>query len=111
MINSFNYLPDELIHTLALSFPLREISYFCRSNQRFNNLICNDEYFWRQKFIKDYGDVDWTGSWKNLYMDYLNVWIFGGNNLGLLGLGSDLRAMIILIDISLHKYPILKLNI
>lgn len=58
---------------LRLPLPLSDISQLCRASKRFNEVICNNEYFWRLKFIKDYG------SWKYLHTNWTNVYSFGEN--------------------------------
>jgi len=56
----------------------------------FNNIISEDNSFWRQKFYYDYGRISFTeGSWKQLYRCYQNVWNFGYNYCG--GLGYEYK--------------------
>src|SRR5690606_14365936 len=121
---SLSSLPFELF----LDFPLGQINSLCRTNIHLNNIICNNEDFWRSKFIRDFKFIpeEYKGSWKQLYKEYNNlyifgntiipninhnikakqvscgayytglidlnnnVWMFGGNILGELGLGDDL---------------------
>ena len=86
-------LPDELIVLQALEFDLPSISKFCQVSRRLNRLICDNELFWRQKFIRDYefSPVRYTGSWKLLYREYQAVWSFGSNRVGELGLGTKVH--------------------
>jgi hypothetical protein len=54
--------------------PLRNIVNLCLTSKRFNEVICDNEYFWRLKFIKDYKFVpNYTGNWKHLYKNFRNV--------------------------------------
>lgn len=79
----FEILAPEKIMDIALFLPLPDIAYLCRTNSRFNEIICNNEYFWQQKFYNDYGVINYTvGSWKDLYKNYMNVWVFGDNEYG-----------------------------
>ena len=82
----FDLLPDPQIIEIALYLSLHDIPQYCRINSRFNNLICNNEIFWRLKFHKDYDKtrpVNYTvNSWKSLYMNFNNVWTFGSNIFG-----------------------------
>jgi len=106
---SFELFPEDYLINLALSLPLSLIIRFCQTNKRFNRLICNNTYFWQHKFLRDFGPINYQGSWKYLYLNYLNVWGWGDNMYGQLGLGSDLRAMIPYLDLNRHNYPILRL--
>ena len=58
MNDRFNSLPTEIILHIALFEPLNNINHMCLSSQRFNNLICNNNYFWREKFVKDFDEPD-----------------------------------------------------
>jgi alpha-tubulin suppressor-like RCC1 family protein len=46
--------------------------------------------FWQLKFRNDYGQINYSGSWKELYQNYNNVWSFGTNSSGQLGLGDHI---------------------
>jgi len=92
---SLDSLPNEFLLPFALSLPLVDISCFRQINQRFNKLICNNDYFWKQKFYHDYGHLDYTGNWKTLYFNFLNIWSFGSNEEGKLGLVSDIKMHVI----------------
>lgn len=84
LINQFNNLPNEIVLKLVLDVPINNIINLCLTDQRFNDAICNNNFFWKQKFIKDFGDVDFNISdWKLLYMtaNGNNVWIFGISNI------------------------------
>jgi alpha-tubulin suppressor-like RCC1 family protein len=87
-LDPFLLLPNETISQIALYMPFNKIINLCLTNLRFNEAICNNEYFWQQKFYQDYGKVIWKGSWKELYKSYMNVWGFGSNLSGQLGLGD-----------------------
>ncbi len=88
---AFEFVPSETILNIALFLPLRNIIPLCQTSKKFNDIICDNEYFWRQKFIQDYKFVPtyYTGNWKNLYQNYKNVWVFGSNKYGQLGLGDN----------------------
>lgn len=59
---SFEELPNESILDLALFLP--DMVSLCLTNSRFNDVICNNNFFWREKSIKNYGNVYWEGIWK-----------------------------------------------
>lgn len=74
--NLFEDFPNEIIFNIALNIPLCNIINFCLINKRFNEIICNENYFWKQKFIKDFGDATFEVSdWKTLYMNANDVWL------------------------------------
>ena len=93
---SFSYhlenLPSERIVDIALSLPLSIIKSFSQTSKKFNQLICENDEFWRRRFIKDYNydPVDSKESWKELYKNSGNVWTFGWNIYGKLGLGDNI---------------------
>ena len=86
----FDILPPETIFfNIALNIPISNISFYCQTNKRFNEITCDNEYFWKFKFFKDYWPVNYTvGSWKHLYESFMNVWVCGDNRAGQLGLGD-----------------------
>lgn len=74
----FSLLPAERIFDIALRLPIRSISKFCQTSNLFNEIVCDNEYFWHQKFVQDYKfDPDYNGSWKKLYSEYGNLWVSG----------------------------------
>ena len=78
----FDFLPPENIIDIALRLPISSISFYCQTNNRFNEAICDNQYFWKQKFFQDYWPVNYTGDWKNLYESIMNVWVCGYNKFG-----------------------------
>ena len=75
-MSQFDFLPSETIIEIALRLPVSDISLYCQTSKRFNDMICNNNYFWREKFLYDYGppedDVNIT-SWKYAYENYGKV--------------------------------------
>ena len=92
----FDFLPDERIFDLALFLPLSDITNYCQTSSKFNRIICDNDDFWRMKFIKDheFNPIYYTGSWKDLYKNYANLWSFGNNEWGQLGLGDTQNRFI-----------------
>src|SRR5579871_2013171 len=83
MTDSFDLIPNEGILNIALFLPIHNITVLCVTSNRFNNVVCSNEYFWKQKFINDYHFVpNNIVSWKELYKNYLNAWGFGSNDHG-----------------------------
>jgi alpha-tubulin suppressor-like RCC1 family protein len=88
-IDLYSSLPPELILEIALSLTLEEIQNLCMTSNKFNHAICENEYFWRRKYLQDYREEPSfeVESWKDLYLGY-NVYAFGWNDFGELGLGD-----------------------
>lgn len=50
--------PKDVIVYLALTLDLPEILSLCRTNSKFNNIVCENQSFWRNKLKKDYHVTD-----------------------------------------------------
>lgn len=98
----FAELPKEIIIEIALSEPIDNITRLCQSSVRFNNVICNNNNFWFQKFIRDFGESRpgfdvWLMketnvlSWKDAYKNQGRAIAFGNDQYGQLGLGGGLQ--------------------
>lgn len=86
----FESIPDELIVEIALTLTLKDISYLCQSNSRFNAIICENENFWHRKLAPDYQiEPYFREDWRSFYKNLERVWTFGNNRVGQLGLGDD----------------------
>ena len=48
-------LPKDIIVSLALELNLEDIVMLCQTTSRFNEKICQNNIFWLNKLIKDYG--------------------------------------------------------
>jgi hypothetical protein len=93
MLGSFDFFPGELIIHIALFLPLKYIVDLCLTNSKFNKIIFDDEYFWKQKCYQDFGVKigNHREDWKNLYRNHINhpnIHVFGTNEDGQLGLGN-----------------------
>jgi alpha-tubulin suppressor-like RCC1 family protein len=90
-IISFGGLSDDEIIQIALQLSINDISSYCSSSKRFNDVICDNNWFWKQKTFYDFGDpdYDYVDDWKVLYKNYGAVYAFGQNNYGQLGLGDE----------------------
>jgi len=67
MSKSLATLPQEFLFQYALSLPLTDLYHLCQTNKLLNQLICDNDFFWHQKFIRDFTLVNYIGSWKTLY--------------------------------------------
>lgn len=96
----FDYLPYDIISDICMLLSYEEITTLYKSSSYINNLMYNDNSFWKQKFIHDYGNVEDTILWnKDVYKNYGKTVSFGNNNQGQLGLG-DKHKRIFPIEIS-----------
>src|SRR5665648_138544 len=82
-IDHYSSLPSEIIREIALVLDELEIENFCLISHTFNNAVCNNEHFWKQKYLYDYQWLPegYSGSWKRLYLQR-DVYAFGANNNG-----------------------------
>jgi alpha-tubulin suppressor-like RCC1 family protein len=91
-LDPFEGLSAETILNIALFEPIQSISSLCQTSQRFNEIICDSEYFWKNKFIHDFGIPTITvKNWKMLYENYGTVIGFGYNESGDLGTNNRLN--------------------
>ena len=86
--NLFEYLLPELIIQIGLSLTPAQLTALCQTEKRLNAVICQNNYFWRLKFIKDFGPVEYQGDWKQLYQSSFQLWGWGGNSRFQLGLST-----------------------
>jgi alpha-tubulin suppressor-like RCC1 family protein len=95
-MNLFTSLPIETFLNILLHESINDIDCFCRSSKQFNNLIWNNDNFWKQKFITDFDHVpeEIISDWKQVYKNYGKVYVFGGNEYGQLGLGDNQNRII-----------------
>lgn len=89
MNDSFKNLPDDVIFQIAINESLDNIARLCQTSNRFNNIICNNNNFWKHKYIHDFGEPTINIlNWKDAYQNYGIVVAFGGGRYGQLGLGD-----------------------
>ena len=54
-LQSFKDLPNDMIIKIALNMDIGEIYNFCQIDTNFNKIICDNDYFWKQKYDRDFG--------------------------------------------------------
>ena len=67
----FSYLPHELIDDIALqNLKVEDIIHLCETNQTYNQLLCQNQSFWRRLYLRDFKRLpsDVT-DYKQAYMD------------------------------------------
>jgi len=85
-VDNYSNLPFEIIMKTALSLNQESIENLCLTSSTFNQVICNNDYFWQLKFLQDYNyqPIFDFSSWKELYRGY-QIYAFGANSYGNLG--------------------------
>jgi hypothetical protein len=78
-ISYFSYLSDDEIIQIALQLKIADLSYYCLYNSHFRDVVCNNNWFWKRKFLLDFGspEYDQIDDWKALYKNYGSVYVFG----------------------------------
>ena len=79
--------PDDIFFNIAIQSSIEDINNLCLTCHRINNLINNN--FWRHKCNHDYKLTLNATNWKHIYLKYRQVYAFGLNNFGQLGVGDD----------------------
>src|SRR5579883_2078997 len=73
-------LDKNLLIKTALLLDLSDLIKLCRANKRINNLLCNNQDFWRQKLFHDYpytiGQFPNNSNYKYIYERTKNAVIF-----------------------------------
>jgi hypothetical protein len=74
---TLDLVPAELYATIALNLSLKEIDHLCQTNRQFKENVCDDNVFWRRKFIQDYGPAPIIETdWKKVYREERQVVVF-----------------------------------
>lgn len=61
---TFSELPFEIQQEIALNLDLTSLTNLCQASRSTNIAICEDNGFWYNKFVKDYG----SPNWKRIYL-------------------------------------------
>jgi hypothetical protein len=79
--------PLELLFRQALLLDMPSLNAFCETSSNLNNLLCQNENFWKTKFQHDFGwlPLEYTGSWRELYLNYQNLWLLHNGELNFTG--------------------------
>jgi hypothetical protein len=69
-------LNSDLLQFLVLDFDLASIISLCKTNKRFNNIICKNPVFWRNKLYKEYpqtkGKIASDSNFREIYLSLAN---------------------------------------
>ena len=88
-------LPPPVLIGVAVGMKLSDVFNMCRTNKYLNQAICDNDDFWKRRFIHDFGTKEITEKgfiltpnyWKEKYKNFGRVYLFGANNFGQLGFG------------------------
>src|SRR3990170_974226 len=65
-------LDSEAFGRIVRDFSLDQISRLCETSSEINLRICESDSFWQQRFLQDFGPLNYTpGSWK---LEYQFFW-------------------------------------
>ena len=88
-INYIENLPHDTIIKIALDLNFDKINDLCTLTTIFNNVICNNNEFWRRKYSVDFSEIQGPkgtkNNWREVYkntMRKLNIWNFIIDNFG-----------------------------
>ena len=56
-INYIETLPHDAIIKIALDLNLNQITNLCKLNTNFNRAVCNNNEFWRRKYLLDFNEI------------------------------------------------------
>ena len=95
-------LPYDIIFEIGLFTPLKDLTNLCLSNSKLNKILCGNEKFWKARYKRDFAipliltPIKEIKEWKILYRNEIGgeVWIFGDNYSGKLGLGDRINRNI-----------------
>ena len=61
---------DVKLYEIALDLDLHDLQHYCSTN-RFMRDLCNNDNFWRQKTLHDFGNIsNITGEpWRSIYIN------------------------------------------
>lgn len=65
----FDTLPNEIIVDIGLRLNIKDVLSYCGVSKLFNNVICNDNYFWEEKLYQDFGINNSSNDPKCQYTD------------------------------------------
>ena len=82
-------LPPELIIEIALTLSLADLNRLCQSHSYLNKVLCANQTYWKLRYIQDLGDTRGKiTDWKHAYKIVGDIYTFGNNFSGQLGLGD-----------------------
>ena len=96
LTSSILFLPNDVIIEIGLELSLLDISNLASTCHELN-LIYTNQIFWKRKYVQDFGSQSKTCieqesiDWKQEYIAERkcgDVWVFGSNTHGQLGLGN-----------------------
>lgn len=90
-------LPPDSIIDISVNLSLEDLRNICSTNRKLHDLICENDDFWRRKYLNDFGKSDLDNiyaDWKENYLNSGNVYSFGRNHNSQLGLADTYKDKI-----------------
>ncbi len=96
----FSDLPNEILFDIGLLLPLPAIAALSLTTSRLNNLLANNNLYWKIRYRQDFGTREAAPhsnvvgdriqpNWKEEYCRTGDLWVCGSNSYGQLGLGDN----------------------
>ena len=72
----FEAVHKDVLNYLALKLDVKDISKLCQTSKRFNSLICKNQTFWTNKYIKDFGSDEELREFQKLYYSVKTAYMY-----------------------------------
>lgn len=67
-MSNLENLPKDMLWEIGFQVDKKDFARFCRLSRKFNNIVCNDDNFWKENVKRKYGKVpQLKKSWKKTY--------------------------------------------
>ena len=68
-ISKLESLLNHMIIEIALGLHIKAVNSICRTSSKLNRLVCLNDDFWKQKYIRDFGEIKKPArkTWRDLY--------------------------------------------
>lgn len=71
---------EDILFQIAINLPIKDVIYLCQTNIHYNKLLCDNQRFWKIKYIKDFGSTFIViDNWKEAYIHFGNTYKLGLN--------------------------------
>lgn len=71
---------EDILFNIAVNLPIKDVISLCKSNKEYNQLLCNNQRFWKLKYYKDFGPVSIKiDDWKEAYIHFGDTYGIGLN--------------------------------
>jgi alpha-tubulin suppressor-like RCC1 family protein len=71
---------EDILFQIAINLPIKDVIHLCQSNIKYNELLCDNQRFWKMKYRKDFGpNTIFISDWKEAYIHFGNTYGLGFN--------------------------------